>query len=303
MKKLRVESVKNFNNMNDNYFIPSNLADFLTGTAEVTGQTLKLVGLDKISTAGMDVVRGTGKIVLGTGKMATDAALGATKLSRDVVLGTGKVVADTGTLLVKGTTGVVVGTGKVATDVVTGTVKGTASVVTTSGQYLMKGTMTGGKSLMGAARRVTGIFAPADMIRESNLKEGKEHLKHVHRTSNPDLFGLAENDDNDDDDADYRSNKINSDWEPRRRTTRAKKQNERSPKTSPKTSPNTSPKRNANKSPKRRQQQQTKAAVAPIAPASLGGDGVFDELQEMEEFMLHLQGLTPDQVKAAMASG
>ena len=31
-------------------------------------------------------------------------------------------------------------------------------------------------------------------------------------------------------------------------------------------------------------------------------DGVLDELQEMEEFMLHLQGLSPDQVKAAMTS-
>jgi len=96
-KKARVESIKQTGGVfslwaADNVKVP--LIDFLSGTAEVTGQTLKLVGMDAVGKAGLEVVKGTGKIVIGSGKLAGDVVLGTGKFAGDVVLGTGKFATD-----------------------------------------------------------------------------------------------------------------------------------------------------------------------------------------------------------------
>lgn len=287
-KRQRVESIKSagqweFGNLN------VNLADFMTGTAEVTGRTLKLVGLDAmagalnasgqaVGKAGMAVVTGTGKIVMGTGKVAGDVVLGTGKFAGDVVLGTGKFATDmvvgTGKLGVD----VVVGTGKVVGDVALGTgkvglevVKGTGKVVVGTGrlatdavvgtgQMLFKGTETVVKGIGNAPRRITSIFSQADLVRGADLKETKEHLRHVEVS---------------------RSNHV--------------------PTMSPK-SPR-SPKKSQTKS-------RTPRRNMEISPTGRGNSSrtmplmtegtVLDELAQMEQFMLHLKDMDPEHVKRVL---
>jgi hypothetical protein len=277
LKRQRVESVKSagqweLGNLN------VNLADFMTGTAEVTGRTLKLVGLDAmagalnasgqaVGKAGMAVVTGTGKIVmgtgkvagdvvLGTGKFATDVVVGTGKLGVDVVVGTGKVVGDValgtgkvGLEVVKGTANVVVGTGRLATDAVVGT-----------GQMLFKHTETVVKGIGKAPRRITNIFSQADLVRGADLKDKKEHLRHVDMASTS-----------------YHASTP-----------------------SPK-SPNgqvRSPKSKSNKS--RKPRSPTSRGQGSRAMPLMTEDTALDELAQMEQFVLHLQDMDPEHVKQVL---
>lgn len=278
-KKARVESLKSFGNFGDQLF-SGNLMDFMSGTAEVTGRTLKLVGLDSISNAGIN-------LVLGTGKMATDVVVGTGKIGRDVVVGTGKVATD-----------VVVGTGKVATDVVVGTGKLGRDVVLGTGTLMVKGTLGTGKTLMGAARRVTGIFTPGDLQR-SDLRDGKAHLKHVSGVTDPaasasNLVALNTSDHS------TRKHRSHDGGRSRRRQTEGSTQLRAS--LSPQREPSSRQQRtDAASKARRKHTSPLREDNSLLAGVMMNQDKeALDELAEMEEFMLHLQGLSPDQVKAAM---
>lgn len=292
-KRMRVESLKNAGQW-DLGNLNVNVADFLSGTAEVTGRTLKLVGIGAVlnggravGNAGIEVVKGTGKIVLGTGKVTGlvvvgtgNFLVGTGKVGRDVVVGTGKLGMDAvvgtgkvGMEVVKGTGNVVVGTGKVATDVVVGT-----------GQFLKKGTQsfavgTGSvvtatlKGIGKAPRRITNIFSQGDLIRGDDLKEGKEHLKHVEPNSNK---NNAPN---------------NAPWSPKQR--KASRRQRRHTEL-----------RVGSLSPK--PAVITRAATSPLGSRrsrgrhSVTSGDVADELSEMEAFMKHLQEMDPDHVKRVL---
>ena len=291
-KKARVESIKTFGNFGDQF--TGNLADFMSGTAEVTGRTLKLVGLDSISNAGLNLVLTSGKIVVGTGKMATDVVVGTGKIGRDVVVGTGKVATD-----------VVVGTGRVATDVVVGTGKLGRDVVLGTGQLMVKGTLGTGKTLLGAARRVTGIFTPGDLQR-NDLREGKAHLKHVSTVTDPAASASKLRSLNSSEHSTRKSRSTDGKSRDRERARGKQTDGSVSPRKSLSPMRDTSS-RQQNKDPASKGTRKHTSALRENTSA-LGGvqtyaeDGVIDELAEMEEFMLALQGLSPDQVKAAMAS-
>ena len=264
-KKMRVESVKSagqwdFGNLN-------NLADFMSGTAEVTGRTLKMVGLDAMSKAGLEVAKGTGKIMLGTGKMGVGIVMGTGKVASDVVVGT------------------VVGTGRVATDVVVGTgkvgmevVKGTGKVVVGTGQLLKTGTenfargsvnMVGGslKGIGKASRRITNIFSQGELIREDNLKESKDHLRPVMEQ------GLA---------SAQNSPKGRKSRKQRRHT----EMNRRG------------------LSPLRDSHSARRSTLLDSSGSMLmDEDDAMDELTEMELFMQHLQDMDPEKVKRVLSDG
>jgi hypothetical protein len=265
LKRQRVESIKSagqweFGNLN------VNLADFMTGTAEVTGRTLKLVGLDAmagainasgqaVGKAAGKIVMGTGKVagdvVLGTGKFATDMVVGTGKLGVDVVVGTGKVVGDValgtgkvGLEVVKGTGKVVVGTGRLATDAVVGT-----------GQMLFKG-------IGNAPRRITNIFSQADLVRGADLKETKQQLRHV------DVVGSTS-------------------------------RNQVSTSTSPTRSPRSPNNHGSSRSPKSKSNKTRKPQSSRAMPL-MTEDTVLDELSQMEQFMLQLQDMDPEHVKQVL---
>ncbi|CAB9505222.1 expressed unknown protein [Seminavis robusta] len=300
-KRQRVESVKEFGKW-DFSNLNVNLADFMTGTAEVTGRTLKLVGIDAIGgalqtsgqavgKASMAVVTGTGKIVmgtgkvagdvvLGTGKFATDVVVGTGKLGVDVVVGTGKVATDVVVGTVKGTGKVLVGTGRVTTDVVVGTVVGTGTLLKKGTDVVVEGTRKSVKgTLKGigkAPRRITNIFSQGELIRTADLKDTKDHLKHI------DLLEGDEDDDNLED----------SNHSAPQQRGRSKKD-----------------RRNTELSPPR-PGRTTRISSAPVGTNSNNHnsnplltaqeDAVMDELAEMEEFMMHLQEMDPEQVKRAL---
>lgn len=301
-KKQRVESIKSATGQQwDIANLNINLTDFMSGTAEVTGRTLKMVGYfpDAVGKAGMEMMKGTGKLVVGTGKMATDVVVGTGKLGYDVVVGTGRVASDvvvgtgrvgydvvkgTGRVgydVVKGTGKVVVSTGKVATDVVVGTGRVATDVVVGTGNMMIRGTEevargTGrvvvgtGNVIVGtmkgtgrAARRITSIFSQGELIKGSDLKEGKQHLKHVQQPN-------------------ANKNNLSPTRGDKSSRSRARRYTEM-----PKT------RKNASLSPKR--EKETRRVPR-------DEDDVIDELTGMERFMNHLQGMDPEQVKHVLST-
>lgn len=268
-KKHRVESVKNagaweIGNLN------VNLADFMSGTAEVTGRTLKMVGLDAMGSAvgkaGMEVAKGTGKVVLGTGKLAGDVVLGTGKLGVGIVMGTGKVATD-----------VVVGTGKLTADAVVGTGKLTGKAIVGTGQFLKTGTedfargsvrmVTGTlKGIGKAPRRITNIFSQGELVREETLKDSREHLRPVVVDS-----GVAS---------------VNSSPKSRKRgkQRRHTEMNRRG----------LSPLRDS----ARRSTLHGSSGNLLVSPEE---EATMDELSEMELFMKHLQDMDPDHVKRVLS--
>jgi hypothetical protein len=109
-------------------------------------------------------------------------------------------------------------------------------------------------------KRMTSIFSVGDVVRKSDLKEKKAHLKHVDRR------GLS-------------PTRSSGDRKPRRSTGVST----RSLKVSPKHSPKPSPTRSSNK-----------------PSVGLGRDSTMNELEEMEAFMYQLQGMDPKHVEEVL---
>jgi hypothetical protein len=276
-KKQRVDSIKG----GGQWEFSTNIGEFLSGSAEVTGRTLKLVEFFPGAMMGgiNATAQGVGKLVLGTGKLTTNAVVGTGQFTKELVVGTGKVSKDivvgTGQFtkdIVVGTGkvgyDVVVGTGKIGKDVVVGTgrvVVGTGKLATDAvvgtGQVLVTGiTEVGkgtGRAVVGTGKAVrratTALFSVADLIRGRDLQEGKQNLKHV-ELSRP---------------------------------------------TSPKAAKGSIP-RPSKLSPKGRARSLGTIQLSKRGNLMAEEDDVLDELTEMEMFMKHLKGMDPDQIQQVL---
>jgi len=180
--------------------------------------------------------------------------------------------------MLRGTEEVARGTGRV--------VVGTGNLVVGGGRAMLEGT---GR----AARRITSIFTPlggGGLIDDEDLKDQRAHLRHIETPSNHTTKSHGS------------TGSLNSLNRIQENPVSPRKSRSANKKVASSLSPKRekSSRRHTSVSPKR--SNGSRKGVPQVSLTEEEEDGVIDELAEMERFMLHMQGLDPEQVKEALSA-